>query len=219
MQIKRDFQAYIFDFDGVIVDSEPLHAVAKQNTLDEFLIKYPQELFSDFKGRPDIDFFDFVSKELAQGKVTPEELGAYKQNEYVKLFEDVALVPGIQDFIRFSRKQVKKLGLATSATGRDFSLAANKYQLHTWFDVIITGDDTIKHKPDPEPFLKAIAKLSVPVDKILVIEDSPNGMKSAKAANCIVAAITTSFTPTELHLAGADLVVTSFSELEHELKS
>ena len=218
MSINRDFQAYIFDFDGVIVDSEPLHAIAKQNTLDRFLIKYPASLFSEFKGRTDVDFFDYVSRELAEGKATAGELGAHKQKEYIKLFEDVSLVPGIQDFICFSRNQLKQLGLATSATGRDFSLAANKYQLRTWFDVIITGDDTKYHKPHPEPFLKVISKLSVPIEKILVIEDSPNGIHSAKAANCMVAAITTSFNSNELQVAGADLVVTSFPELTQVLK-
>lgn len=209
MKIERDFHAYIFDFDGVIVDSEPLHAIAKRNTLDRFQIRYPAKLFAEFKGRTDVDFFDYVSRELAEGKANSEELGAYKQKEYIELFEDVSLIPGIQEFIRFSRKRLKKLGLATSATGKDFSLAAKKYQLHTWFDVIITGDDTNKHKPDPEPFLKAISRLSVPVDKILVIEDSPNGIKSAKVADCTVVAITTRFKSNELYLAGADMVVAS----------
>jgi beta-phosphoglucomutase len=218
MKINRDFQAYIFDFDGVVVDSEPLHAIAKRNTLDRFLIQYPPTLMADFKGRTDIDFFAYVSRELALGKVSPGELGAYKQGEYIKLFEDVPLVPGIQEFIRFSRKQRKQLGLATSATGRDFSLAAEKYQLQTWFDVIITGYDTKKHKPDPEPYLKAISKLSVLADNVMVIEDSPNGIRSARSANCTIVAITTSFTSDELYLAGADLVVKSFHELELELK-
>jgi beta-phosphoglucomutase len=217
MKLKRDFQAYIFDFDGVIVDSEPLHAMAKRNTLDRFKIPYPPTLFAEFKGRTDIDFFAHVSRELAGGRATPEELGAYKQKEYIKLFEEVPLVPGIQEFICFSRKQHKRLGLATSATGRDFSLAAKKYQIQTWFDAIITGDDTIKHKPDPEPFLKVISKLSVPAGNILVVEDSPNGIKSAKSADCTVVAITTSFESDELYFAEADLVVESYLELEQEL--
>ncbi len=217
MKLNRDFQAFIFDFDGVIVDSEPLHAIAKRNTLDSFRIKYPRTLFADFKGRTDVDFFDYVARELAGGMASSVELGEYKQKEYIKLFEDVPLVPGIQNFIRFSRKQIKKLGLATSATGQDFSLAAKKYQLQTWFDVIITGADTKRHKPDPEPFLKAISELSVCADHVLVIEDSPNGIKSAKSANCTVVAITTSFKSNELYLAGADLVVESFHELEQEL--
>jgi beta-phosphoglucomutase len=124
MKTKRDFQAYIFDFDGVIVDSEPLHAMAKRNTLDRFMIPYPSTLFAEFKGRTDIDFFAYVSSELAGGRATSEDLGAYKQKEYIRLFEEVFLVPGIHDFICFSRKKLKRLGLATSATSMDFSLAA-----------------------------------------------------------------------------------------------
>lgn len=104
------------------------------------------------------------------------------------------------------------------ATARDFSLAAQKYPLQTWFDVIITGGDTVRHKPDPEPYLKAMSLLSVSGSETLVIEDSPNGIKSAKAANCTVVAITTGFKSHELHLAGADMVVSSFSEIEQELK-
>ena len=108
--------------------------------------------------------------------------------------------------------------MATSATPRDFSLAAQKYQLQPWFDVIVTGGDTTKHKPDPEPYLKAMAMLSVAGSETLVIEDSPNGIQSSKSANCTVAAITTAFTPNELLLAGADMIVASFAELEREIK-
>jgi beta-phosphoglucomutase len=216
---KSDFQACIFDLDGVIVDSEPLHAIAKQNTLDNFQIKYPSTLFAEFKGRTDKDFFAYVSQELAQGKATAEEMDAYKRIVYLRLFENVSLVQGIQDFVSFSRKRFNKLGLATSATSRDFSLAAQKFPLQNWFDVIVTGGDTVRHKPDPEPYLMAMSRLSVTGPETLVIEDSPNGIKSAKAANCTVAAITTSFKPHELRLAGADLIVNFFSEIEQALSN
>ena len=217
-KLNKNFQTCIFDFDGVIIDSEPLHAEAKQITLDHFLIECPSAVLAKFKGRTDVDFFDYVSREVVQGKFTPEELGAFKIREYLRLFEEVPLIDGIQNFLGFARKRFKKLGLATSATKRDFSLAAQKYQLQAWFDVIVTGEDTINHKPHPEPYLKAISKLSTPVDEILVIEDSPNGIKSAKAANCTVVGITTGFESQELYSAGADMVVTSFSEIEQGLK-
>jgi len=66
---KNDFQASIFDFDGVIIDSEPLHARAKQITLDNFRVKYPPTLFADFKGRTDKVFFEFVANNLVGGNV------------------------------------------------------------------------------------------------------------------------------------------------------
>jgi beta-phosphoglucomutase len=215
---KNNFQACIFDFDGVIIDSEPLHARAKQITLDNFRIKYPSTLFADFKGRTDKAFFEFVANDLAKAGVTAEEMGAYKRQVYLKLFENVPLVAGIKDFLPLARPTFKKLGVTTSATPRDFLLAAQKYQLQPWFDIIITGEDTMKHKPDPEPYLKTMAMLNVAGSETLVIEDSPNGILSAKSAKCTVVAITTAFESNELRLAGADLVVASFAELERKLK-
>jgi beta-phosphoglucomutase len=216
MAVDR-FQACIFDFDGVIIDSEPLHAQAKQATLDNFQIKYPSTLFIDTKGRTDKMFFKFVANALAGDSATAEEMDAFKRQVYLKLFENVQLVTGIQEFLPSARRTFKKLGLATSATVRDFSLAAKKYQLRPWFDIIITSEDTAKHKPDPEPYLKTMAMLGVAASETLVIEDSPNGIQSAKSANCTVVAITTAFESDELRLAGADMIVESFSELKREL--
>lgn len=199
---KIIFQACIFDFDGVIIDSEPLHARAKQATLDHFQIKYPSTLFADFKGRTDKAFFEFVTSDLAKAGATAEEMDAYKRQVYLNLFENITLVAGIQEFLPLARRTFKKMGVATSATPRDFSLAAHKYQFQHWFDVIITGEDTMQHKPDPEPYLKAMAKLAVTGTETLVIEDSPNGIQSARSADCTVAAITTAFESNELRLAG-----------------
>lgn len=215
---KNNFQACIFDFDGVIIDSEPLHARAKQITLDYFQVKYPSTLFTNFKGRTDKTFFEFVANNLAGVGATAETMDAYKRQVYLKLFENVPLVAGIQEFLPHAKQTFNKLGVATSATPRDFSLAAQKYRLQLWFDVIVTGEDSTRHKPDPEPYLKAMAMLDVAGPETLVIEDSPNGIQSATSANCTVVGITTAFEPNELRLAGADVIVTSFAELERELK-
>src|SRR6266542_4564868 len=151
MLTSNRFQACIFDFDGVIIDSEPLHAQAKQATLDNFQIQYPSTIFTDTKGSTDKIFFDFVATSLAKENATAEEMDAFKRQVYLKLFETVPLVTGIQEFLPLAKQTFKKLGLATSATVRDFSLAAQKYQLRPWFDIIVTSEDTARHKPDPEP--------------------------------------------------------------------
>ena len=210
---RERFAACIFDFDGVIIDSEPLHAEAKRITLEHFQIPYAPTLFSDFKGRTDKDFFDFVAGGLAPGGFSAAELDAYKRLEYQRLFADVPLVPGVLDFIHAARAAYGKIGLASSATGRDFSLALQKYGIRDWFDVMVTGDDTTRHKPHPEPYLKAMSALGVTAAETLVIEDSPNGIRSARQAGCRIAALTTTFGAAELVAVSADLVGDSFVEL------
>jgi beta-phosphoglucomutase len=213
----QDFEACIFDLDGVILDSEPLHAEAKRTTLDHFGVQYPDDLFADFKGRTDKAFFEFVALQLAAGAATAEEMHAYKHAVYLQLFENVPLVPGALSFLTAARRSFRKLGLATSATRCDFGLAERKYQLIPWFDVIVTGEDTSRHKPDPEPYLKALAALDVAGPTALVVEDSPNGIRSAKSAQCRIAALTTAFQAPELYSAGADVVVKTYAGLGREL--
>jgi beta-phosphoglucomutase len=213
-----EFEACIFDFDGVIIDSEPLHAEAKRVTLNHFLIPHSGNLFADFKGRPDSAFFQHVATEFANGRMTAHEMEAYKQAVYVQLFDDVPLVSGAIEFLAIARTHFQKLGLATSATRHDFELGARKYQLAKWFDTIVTGDDTARHKPDPEPYLKAMAALGVTSSAALVVEDSPNGIRAAKAAQCAVVGLTTNFPAGELHNAGADWVMASFTELSQALE-
>lgn len=208
-----EYAACLFDFDGVVIDSEPLHAEAKRVTLNHFLVTHPDTLLADFKGRPDSAFFQYVASELASGRATAREMASYKERVYSRMFDDVPLVSGALDFLAIARRTFRKLGLATSATGHDFQLAAKKYQLEAWFDAIVTGDDTGKHKPDPEPYLKAMAQLRVSNAAALVIEDSPNGIRAAKAAQCKVVGLTTTFQATELDSAGADWVVSSYDEL------
>lgn len=208
-----EFSACIFDFDGVIIDSEPLHAEAKRITLEHYQIPFAPGIFDEFKGRPDRDFFEFVADQLALGRASCEEMESYKRQEYSHIFETVELVPGVVDFINAARKKYNRIGIATSATGRDFSLAAHKYQLDAWFDVIVTGADTIHHKPHPEPYLKAMSGLRVGPHESIAIEDSPIGILSAGTAGCTVAAIATSFCMSDLSRTGAHVLAQTYAEL------
>ena len=216
-ELVCEWSACIFDFDGVLIDSEPLHAEAKRVTLNHFFIPHSDELFSNFKGRPDSAFFQYVAAELAVGRATARELEAYKVATYLDLFDEVPLVPGALDFLAIARGAFPKLALATSATRHDFQLGAHKYELTKWFDAIVTGDDTVMHKPDPEPYCKALAALGVASSAALVVEDSPNGIRAAKAAQCRVVGLTTNFQGEELRDAGADWVMASFGELSQAL--
>ena len=206
------FENIIFDFDGVIVDSEPVHARAKKRTLDHYSINYDEHIFDRFKGIPDTDFFKYVSEELTKGKVTAKEMHDLKKMHYASLFPEVKLIDGALAFIQMVRETGIHTAIASSTTSRDFHLINEKYQLGKYFDVMVTGDDTVKHKPHPEPYIKAIALLQTTPNLCIAIEDSPNGIKSARDSGCTVVGLTSSFNQFELKEAGADFIIESFDE-------
>jgi beta-phosphoglucomutase len=217
LRSRTYLRACIFDFDGVIVDSEPLHAQAKRLTLERFAIGFPSTLFDDFKGRTDVDFFDHVVTHLAPPGVRPEPLLAEKAERYLELFAAVPLMPGFEAFLELARRRFDRIGIATSATRRDFGLAADRFNLARRVDAIVTGEDTTRHKPDPAPYIEALSRLGVAPAEALVIEDSPNGVRSARAAGTFVVAMTTGFPASELSVAGAHELVAGFEELTNDL--
>jgi beta-phosphoglucomutase len=211
------FRACIFDFDGVIVDSEPLHAQAKRLALERFHIEFPSALLDDFKGRTDVDFFDHVAAHIAPPGAPAASLLAEKNERYLELFDAVPLMPGFEAFLELARRRFELIGIATSATIRDFGLASDRFDLAGRVDVVITGEDTARHKPDPAPYIEALARLDVEPIEALVIEDSPNGVRSARAAGTFVVAMTTAFAASDLSAAGAHRLVGGFDELSRTL--
>lgn len=151
----RPLRACILDFDGVIADTEPLHAEAKRRTLDRYGIAYSPTLFDAFKGRTDVDFFDYVAAELSPTSHDPSVLLEAKRREYATLFKGVKLMPGFTSFLPLARRRFELLGIATSATRHDFELVARRFDFARSIDTVVTSDDTVRFKPDPEPYLVA----------------------------------------------------------------
>jgi len=211
--MSTEFQAILFDLDGVIVLSEDLHARAKQVTLEKYGIAYPDSLFKDFKGRPDLVFWNYVSEKLAYGRFSVDELDSHKRSIFLSISDEMTTVPGALDFIAKARESFPHMALVSSATEPDLMVSEKRFGLLKWFDVVQLGEDTLHHKPHPEPYLKALCKLGVPASRAVVIEDSPNGIRSACAAGCKVIGITTGFTAAELMEAGAEVVATDFREI------
>ena len=205
---RHRFMACIFDFDGVVIDSEPVHALAKRQILDRHSIGYPATIFDDFKGRTDVDFFDHVKGFAAE--LDADVLLAEKRDRYLDLFSRVELMPGFEDFFRLASGRVDRLGIATSATRRDVDLVIARHGFLRSVDVVVTSDDTKRSKPDPEPYLLTIERLGVAASATLVIEDSPNGIRSAAEAGTYVVALATAFEPAELRAAGARFIAPDF---------
>ena len=212
-----DVRTVFFDFDCVVIDSEPVHAKAKKLVLERYNIPYPATLFDEYKGRTDKVFFDFISKELDPLKRPTEILYDSKRIIFEEIINELTLIDG---FLSFYQK-VKDKGIATALVSStslySLGLVDRHFSISGMFDLVITEADTLRHKPEPDPYLRALEILPANTATTIVIEDSPNGIISAKKAGCFVYALTSSFSGGILAEAGADEVVRSYDELIYKL--
>lgn len=217
---KNNIQAIIFDMDGVIIDSEALHIEAEKQTLKDHSIIIPDSEWQRFKGTTYEWMYQYIIDHFTDGSITAEKLVKHTEYIYLKTAaKKLKLIPGAKEYLKIIKKTDKKVALTTSSKKRLQTLAFDKFHLHPYFDVVVTGDNIKNGKPHPEPYLKTIEKLGIPGSHCVVIEDSKNGIISAKTAGCIVVGITTSFPKNDLLKAGADYTINTFAELYDILTS
>jgi HAD superfamily hydrolase (TIGR01509 family) len=202
----------IFDMDGVLIDSEPVHELAKKRAFERFGISLPEGVHEKYKGRPDNTMIIEVLQSIGDRNIEPEELIRIKHEEFEAIEHMAAPVIGAREFVLWAHARYR-IALATSATPRNRRAALSLLGLENSFDLILDSSGFSKPKPDPEVFERAVLGLGTRAGKCLVIEDSLNGILAAKAAGCIAAAIPTSFTKQELTRSGADFVVDNFEQL------
>ncbi len=213
-------QAIIFDMDGVIVDSEPLQAEADRWVCETNGIFVEDIDLSHFKGKPNRDTFAYLINTFTDGSLSVSDLVDQKRKRYMEISrERLTLVPGSEEFLAYARKKISKIALATSSNRMIQKCTFDKFDLHRFFDTVTTGDEVTNGKPHPEPYLLTLKKLQISPERVYVIEDSGNGVLSAKAAGCRVIGITTSFSREFLLEKGADMVVDSFEEIRMFISS
>lgn len=207
-----DFDAVIFDLDGVLIDSEPLHERAKQVVVDAHGLEVPTEAFEAFLGKTDRDIFTYIVDTYGDGTADVEALIDAKQAAYRDLIGELTMVDGARAFLEAVAARYPT-ALATSAVRRNQELAFERFDLMPFFEAVVVAEDLTHHKPHPEPYLTAAAGLARPPERCLVLEDSVNGIRSARAAGCTAVGLTTSFPADALREAGAHHVADSFAAL------
>ncbi len=212
-----NYDAIIFDMDGVIIDSEPLHEKAQRVVFSQYQLTVPSSIFSAFKGKSEEDVFEHVVEEYGDNRLDAAELIALKHEVYSGLMGKLQLIAGARPFIERLMHQGNRLAVTTSATRRDQERAFALFGLDAYFDVVVTREDVAQPKPNPEPYLTTARRLGVPPTACLVIEDSINGVVSARGAGCTVAGIATSFSIERLLDNGARYAANDFETLAHAL--
>ena len=208
----------IFDMDGVLVDSEPLHKRAKELAFAEVGIVLSDFVYDSYKGRPDATILPEILTARGFSTERIHEVSGRKKQIYEELERELKGVDGAVEFVTWAASRYK-IALATSATARNREATLRLLGISNLFHAVVDASGHQRPKPDPEVFLTALGKLQLRADDCWIIEDSVNGLRAAKAAGCYSVALSTTFDRVKLSSAGADIVVDSFAELREFLES
>lgn len=183
------YEAVLFDFDGVLVDSEPVHHRCWQEVLTRFGIDLDWNTYSEHCiGIADRAMLAFLCN-LATPPVDPDTmLSEYprKKEIYRERMSAIGVAPDVQALIRELRPNYK-LAVVSSSNIREISAVLDASGLTPLFDTIVHGGDVPRHKPAPDPYLLALERLGVKT--ALALEDSKAGLASARAAGLDVVEI------------------------------
>ena len=196
-------KAVIFDFDGVIADSELLHYKAINQIVARFGVDIPREKYWEhYLGYTDIDCFKAISDhyELDFG----DKVLWHLVDEKFIIFEELVrsgttIIDGVTDFVKMLVDNEILVAICSGAVAADINLMLQGSELKKVFDIIVSADDIKKGKPDPEGFTKALQFLNrnrqnpIVPNQCLVIEDSHWGLQAARAAGMKCVAVTNTY--------------------------
>ncbi len=207
-------KAVIFDFDGTLIDNMHLHYKSLVKAL-EGRLKIEKKALYMKEGGNVRSIISELTKELALDDYELDRVTVLKHSIYEELSKNIRLRPEALELIKKLRKLNFKIGLATGSPRHVLDDHTTSREL-ALFDCIVTGDETKKPKPHPEPYLKCADGLSVRPEEAVVIENAPLGVESAKSAGMICIALTSTVAKEDLRRA--DFVVGSLSEVEDIIK-
>jgi beta-phosphoglucomutase len=214
-------RAVIFDFDGVISDTEPTHLQAFNKVLAQYSIEISEtEYYKDYLGLNDYEAF----REMARAhniQLCDDEI-ADLITQKGKIFEELVksqsnIIEGTAEFLNMLKRNGIKMAICSGAVRSDIDVILSGTRLPDFFEVIVTADEVKESKPNPAGFNRALQKLNEKQDskispaECIVVEDSPWGLEAARKAGMHTLAVTNSYTAEELNMA--EKVVAALGEV------
>ena len=204
-------KAVIFDFDGVICNTEPLHAKSWQMLFARKGIHVPEERIWGAVGTPDYVFLQELFEEYRLND-SLQSWEVEKRNIFLLLLrQNVPSFPGAVELVRRLGWNWP-LGIASTSWRVVIEFSLQRLGIRGCFQAIVGKEDVTEHKPSPEPYLRAAADLGEEPQGCVAIEDSPAGITAARAAGMPCIAVANSFPPDKL--PAADLVVPSLEQAD-----
>jgi beta-phosphoglucomutase len=183
--MNKQIQAALFDLDGVVVFTDKYHYRAWKELSDENGWLFSEEVNHRCRGVPRMESLEVILRHnhVELGHEQKLALAARKNRRYVELLQSIGqgdIYPGVVGFLERLRARGLKIGLCSSS--RNAQMVLDNLHLTAWFDAVVTGDQVVRAKPDPEIFLLGAQRLGVEPGVCVVFEDAPSGIAAALAA-------------------------------------
>lgn len=205
-------KAILFDLDGTLVNTDPLHYKVWQEILQNHQIEIDEVFYKNrISGRQNPDLIADILPDLS-----PEEgikLGDFKEAQFRERGSELKPLAGLLDFLDQVKKYPLKTGLVTNAPRLNVEFLLSVLQLTEEFDRVVLGEDAPAGKPDPAPYLLALEKLQISADEAIAFEDSLTGIQASVAAGIYTVGVASTHEPQSLYEAGAKAVIPDFTEV------
>ena len=212
MRIK----ALLFDFDGLILDTETADVRAWEDIYAEYGFSFPLESWAQIIGGTGAVTFDAAAhlQTLLGAPLDLKDLQARQTHISHSLVHQESVLPGVMDYLQESGRLGLKLAIASSSPHSWVDTHARRLGVFDYFDKVICADDVGagRTKPHPDLFLLALEQLKVRANEAIVFEDSPNGVRAAQSAGIFVVAVPNSVT-SQLSIENANLTLRSLTDL------
>jgi len=208
----KNYTAYLFDMDGTLVNSEKIKGKALTETCRRFGGEVDASIYKKVMGSS----WEFVARHFfnsAKIKPETEEFNtAFTPIYKGLLFNELLPNPNVIAFLNNLKSKRVRMGLVSSASRWMVNHIVAQLNLSAFFEVVITKENVIKHKPDPEAYLLALERLALPSSEVVIFEDSNAGLIAARKANCDVVAFKHEFNANH-DLSLAIKVISDYDEL------
>lgn len=206
-----EIKALIFDFDGLIIDTEWPEYLAWVEVFGEYDANLPIEAYARCLGASYQAFHpvDYLVEQIGR-PVNKAEVIRRHHARADELMSTLPVLPGVEEYLHTARQRGLKLAIASSSSYNWVATKLEEKGLLPLFDLLCTKDDVAKVKPDPTLYTMAVERLGVTPQEAVAFEDSPNGITAAKAAGLFCVAVPSGVSR-HLNVDHADLVVESLA--------
>ena len=186
--VQPKAKALIFDLDGTLADTMPVHFIAYKHILKEYGIDFTPELFATMAGVPAVETIEMLN-EMFGTQMNPEEIGHFKEQEYEKMMHKMKPITPVIELVKNYHGKLP-MAVGTGGYKRLAWKSLKILELDHFFDILVSTEDVSHPNPHPETFLKCAERLGVAPEVCQVFEDGEPGVQAAKAAGMMYTLVT-----------------------------